>query len=171
LIFYCIGLFAYSSVRLTASTFYSMGDTKTPVKTSVVAVAVNILLNLLLMYPLGFKGLALAASIAAMTNLFLLLWILDKRVGPLARRDIALTFLKILSGASLMGVIIWIYLKYLTVGLQTAALHYKIIQLLAILILGLLSFFILSYILGLKEQKRVLELVKLKRCKSAGDDK
>lgn len=171
LIFYCIGLFAYSSVRLTASTFYSMGDTKTPVKTSVVAVTVNVVLNLLLMYPLGFRGLALAASIAAMTNLFLLLWILDKRVGPLARRDILITFLKILSGAVVMGVAIWIYLKYLTVSLQTATLPSKILQLLVILILGLLSFFMFSYILGLKEQKRVMELVKLKRRKSAGDDK
>ncbi|NIM06567.1 MAG: murein biosynthesis integral membrane protein MurJ, partial [Armatimonadetes bacterium] len=118
LIFYCIGLFAYSSVRLTASTFYSMGDTRTPVKTSAVAVAVNIILNLILMHPLGFRGLALAASVAAMTNLFLLLVILDKRIGPLDRKGIAAAFLKILSAAALMGLTLWTYLRYFGLNLE-----------------------------------------------------
>ena len=135
LTFYCIGLFAYSSVRLTASTFYSMGDTKTPVKTSAVAVCVNIILNLLLMHPLGFKGLALAASIAAMTNLFLLLMILDKRIGPLNRKDIAATFLKILSSAVFMGLALGVYLKFFGLDLTTAGLGEKISSLVMILIL------------------------------------
>ncbi|MCK4225110.1 MAG: murein biosynthesis integral membrane protein MurJ [candidate division Zixibacteria bacterium] len=163
LMFYCIGLFAYSSVRLTASTFYSMGDTKTPVKTSAVAVGVNIILNLLLMGPLGFKGLALAASIAAMTNLFLLLKILDRRIGPLDRKDIGGTFFKILSSAALMGFVIWIYLKYFGPNLETAQLPAKIVGLLVILILGTASYFVFSYLLRLPELDRMLELLKIKK--------
>jgi putative peptidoglycan lipid II flippase len=163
LMFYCIGLFAYSSVRLTASTFYSMGDTKTPVKTSAVAVGVNIILSLILMGPLGFKGLALAASVAAMTNLFLLLKILDKRIGPLDRKNIGGTFSKILSSAVFMGFAIWIYLKYFGPNLETAELPAKILGLLAILILGLTSYFVLSYLLRLPELTRILELLKIKK--------
>lgn len=165
LIFYCIGLFAYSSVRLTASTFYSMGDTKTPVKTSAVAVAVNIVLNLILMHPLGFRGLALAASVASMTNLCLLLIILDRRIGPLDRKDIAATFLKILSAAALMGVTIWIYLRYFGLDLETAALPAKILGLLMILILGLVAYSVFSYLLRLKELGRVLEQLKIKKAR------
>jgi putative peptidoglycan lipid II flippase len=163
LMFYCIGLFAYSSVRLTASTFYSMGDTKTPVKTSAVAVAVNIILSLLLMGPLGFKGLALAASVAAMTNLFLLLSILDKRIGPLDKKDIGGTFLKILSSAVLMGFVIWIYLRYYGLSLETAQLPAKILGLLVILFLGLASYFVFSYLLKLSELGRILELLRIKK--------
>jgi len=163
LIFYCIGLFAYSSVRLTASTFYSMGDTKTPVKTSAVAVGVNIILNLLLMGPLGFRGLALAASVAAMTNLFLLLKMLDKRIGPLDRKDIGGTFFKILSSAVFMGSILWIYLKYFGLNLETATLPAKIVGLLVILVLGLASYLIFSYLLRLPELARVQELLKIKK--------
>ena len=165
LMFYCIGLFAYSSVRLTASTFYSMGDTKTPVKTSVVAVCVNIVLNLILMHPLGFRGLALAASVAAMTNLFLLLMILDKRIGPLDRKAIAMTFLKILSSATLMGLALWIYLKFFGLDLRTTGLGEKILSLAIILILGLLSYSAFSYILKLKELDRILELLKIRKKK------
>ncbi len=163
LMFYCIGLFAYSSVRLTASTFYSMGDTKTPVKTSAVAVAVNIILNLLLMGPLGFKGLALAASVAAMTNLFLLLKILDGRIGPLNRKDIGGTFSKILTSAALMGFVVWIYLNFYGPNLETAGLAEKILGLLVILILGLVSYFVFSHLLRLPELDRMLELLKIKK--------
>ncbi len=163
LIFYCIGLFAYSSVRLTASTFYSMGDTRTPVKTSAVAVAVNIILNLLLMHPLGFRGLALAASVAAMTNLFLLLVILDKRIGPLDRKGIAAAFLKILSTAALMGLTLWAYLRYFGLNLEVAGLGEKIVSLLIILALGLVSYLVLSYMLRLSELARLLQLLKIRK--------
>jgi putative peptidoglycan lipid II flippase len=163
LIFYCIGLFAYSSVRLTASTFYSMGDTRTPVKTSVVAVAVNIILNLLLMKPLGFRGLALAASVASMTNLFLLLRILDKRIGPLDRKDIVGTSSRILSSAALMGSVVWLYLRFYGPNLETAGLAEKTVGLLVILALGLASYPVFSYLLRLRELDRILELLRIKK--------
>jgi putative peptidoglycan lipid II flippase len=165
LVFYCIGLFAYSSVRLTASTFYSMGDTKTPVKTSAVAVGVNIVLNLLLMHPLGFRGLATAASVSAMVNLFLLVFVLDKRIGPLDRKDIEKTFFKILSSAVLMGLILWVYLRFFGLNLETAGLPIKILELLVILILGLASYFVFAYIFRLKELNRILELLKIRKKK------
>ncbi len=163
LIFYCIGLFAYSSVRLTASTFYSMGDTRTPVKTSAVAVAVNIILNLILMHPLGFRGLALAASVAAMTNLFLLLVILDRRIGPLDRKGIAAAFLKILSAAALMGLTLWTYLRYFGLNLEVAGLGEKMVSLLIILALGLVGYLVLSYMLRLSELARLLQLLKIRK--------
>jgi putative peptidoglycan lipid II flippase len=163
LLFYCIGLFAYSSVRLTASTFYSMGDTKTPVKTTAVAVGVNIVLNLLFMHSLGFRGLALAASVSAMVNLFFLLTLLDKKIGPLNRKDISETFLKILSSAFFMGLVLWIYLKFFGVDLKTAGLGEKIFSLVIIMILGLASYFTFSYVLRIKELDRILELLKIKK--------
>jgi putative peptidoglycan lipid II flippase len=163
LIFYCIGLFAYSSVRLTASTFYSMADTRTPVKTSLIAVSVNIILNLALMKPMGFRGLATAASVSAMVNLFLLLVVLDRRIGPLNRKDIWETFFKILSSAIFMGIVLWFYLKFFGVNLQTYGLFPKIGELLVILILGLASYIIMSYVLKLKELDRILVLLKIKK--------
>jgi putative peptidoglycan lipid II flippase len=163
LIFYCIGLFAYSSVRLTASTFYSMGDTRTPVKTSLAAVVVNIVLNLILMKPLGFRGLATAASVSAMVNLFLLLIVLDKRIGPLDRKNIWETFARILSSAVFMGLILWVYLRFFGMNLETTGLFAKIGELLVILILGLASYTLISYLLKLKELDRILVLLKIKK--------
>ena len=47
LIFYAVGLFAYSCVKIYAPTFYALGETRTPVKVSLLAVALNLVINLL----------------------------------------------------------------------------------------------------------------------------
>jgi peptidoglycan biosynthesis protein MviN/MurJ (putative lipid II flippase) len=107
--------------------------------------------------------LALAASVASMTNLFLLLVILDKRIGPLDRRDIVGTSLRILSSAALMGAAIHIYLRYYGADLETAGLFEKIAGLLVVLILGFASYFVFSYLLRLRELDRILELLKIKK--------
>ena len=97
-----------------------------------------------------------------MTNLFLLLIILDKRIGPLNRKDIAMTVLKILFSAALMGSALWVYLKFLGLDLSRAGLPEKILSLVIILVLGLAIYSILSYILGVKELDRLLQLVRTK---------
>jgi peptidoglycan biosynthesis protein MviN/MurJ (putative lipid II flippase) len=98
-----------------------------------------------------------------MTTLFLLLWALDRRLGPLDRKDITATFLKILSAAALMGATIWVFLRYSGLDLETAMLPAKILHLAIVLIIGLLSFLVLSFILRLKELDRILVLVKIKK--------
>ncbi|MBI3990772.1 MAG: murein biosynthesis integral membrane protein MurJ, partial [Candidatus Omnitrophica bacterium] len=45
LTFYSFGLFSYSGVKILVSSFYAMQDTKTPVKVSVAALVLNIILN------------------------------------------------------------------------------------------------------------------------------
>ncbi len=80
-LYYAVGLWAYAGVRIVAQAFYSLQDTRTPVKIAVLAVAVNILLSVILMGPLAHGGLALATSLAAMLNLGLLTVRLRKKIG------------------------------------------------------------------------------------------
>ncbi|NQT21863.1 MAG: murein biosynthesis integral membrane protein MurJ, partial [Candidatus Omnitrophica bacterium] len=75
LLFYTIGLFAYGGIRILATTFYSLNDTFTPVKVAACSLAINVVFNLILMWPLKIGGLALATSIAAIFN-FVALYIL-----------------------------------------------------------------------------------------------
>jgi len=56
LLYYGIGLWAFSAVRIVVSTFYALQDTKTPVRMAVVSVIANIVLGVLLMGPLGPWG-------------------------------------------------------------------------------------------------------------------
>jgi len=72
LLYYSIGLWAFSAVRIVVSTFYALQDTRTPVRAAVVSVCANIMLGVILMGPMGHGGLALSTSLASMLNLGLL---------------------------------------------------------------------------------------------------
>ena len=71
---YAVGLFPFVLIRSVVATFYARGDTSTPVKAALIAVAVNILLKLALMGPLAQVGLALATAIGAWINFGLVVW-------------------------------------------------------------------------------------------------
>ena len=70
---YSIGLVAFMGIKVLAPGFYARQDTKTPVRIAVIAMGTNMVFNLLLMFPLGHAGLALATTIAALVNAALLL--------------------------------------------------------------------------------------------------
>jgi putative peptidoglycan lipid II flippase len=69
---YSIGLLPFVLLRSFTAPFYARGDTATPVKAALLAVAVNILLKVLLMGQFAQVGLALATSVGAWINLSLL---------------------------------------------------------------------------------------------------
>jgi putative peptidoglycan lipid II flippase len=77
---YAAGLFPFVLIRSVTATFYARGDTATPVKASLAAVAVNIVFKVLLMGPLAQVGLAIATSIGAWINL-LLVFVFAARAG------------------------------------------------------------------------------------------
>ena len=107
LLYYSIGLWAFSAVRIVVSTFYALQDTRTPVKTAVISVCANILLGVILMWPLGHGGLALATSLASMLNLGLLVWALRARLDVLELRSISESVCKTLICSAVMGVVVW----------------------------------------------------------------
>jgi putative peptidoglycan lipid II flippase len=74
--FYALGLVGYSVVRILSPVFYALGRNRTPVIVSVVAVLVNAALNYALVHVLGYRGLALGTSIAALFNATALLYLL-----------------------------------------------------------------------------------------------
>jgi putative peptidoglycan lipid II flippase len=103
LLYYSLGLWAFSGVRIVISSFYALQDTKTPVKTAVISLLVNIILSILLMGPLRHGGLALATSLASAVNLTLLVLALKKRLGHIGARDILGSVVKSTVCAAVMG--------------------------------------------------------------------
>jgi putative peptidoglycan lipid II flippase len=86
---YAVGLPAFSATRIAAQTFYALGDTRTPVLIGFVSVAVNVVLALLLMWPLRHTGLALASSLSSYVNVIGLCWMLHRRLGGPRRGEIS----------------------------------------------------------------------------------
>ena len=84
--FYALGLLAYSVVRIVSPIFYALGRSRTPVTISIITVLVNAGLNVMLVRVLGFRGLALGTSIAALFNAVTLLTLLRRRAARNSRR-------------------------------------------------------------------------------------
>jgi putative peptidoglycan lipid II flippase len=100
--FYAIGLAGYSAVRIASPTFYAMGDSRTPAVVSGIAIVTNMVASVALVRVIGFAGLALGASIAALANAAILLWLLHARVGGLDDDRLVATLIKVTLASVLM---------------------------------------------------------------------
>jgi putative peptidoglycan lipid II flippase len=83
---YSIGLLGQSTVRLFASGFYALHDTRTPVRIAIISLVMSTLLSWFFMRRLGPAGIALGSSIAWTFNTALHLYDLDKRIGTILQR-------------------------------------------------------------------------------------
>lgn len=106
LVMYCVGLPAFAAVGVLTRTFYALGDTRTPVQATFVAVALNIALNLALMRPLGHLGLALATSLTSIANLLQLTFLLRRRIGPIEGGRALSTVLRVGVAGALAGAVV-----------------------------------------------------------------
>lgn len=79
--FYAIGLCGYFSQQILVRAFYSMQDSMVPLRSALVAVCANIVLNLTLVWPLAVGGLALATALCSYLQVLILTLTLRKRLG------------------------------------------------------------------------------------------
>ena len=103
LLCYTIGLFAYSGTKIIVTGFYSVQDTKTPMKIGAVALIANVFLNLILMQFLREAGLALATSLSGILNFALLVYLFQKKVGGFRIDEVLTSSMRILGASLLMG--------------------------------------------------------------------
>ena len=101
--FYAIGLLGYSVVRIASPTFYAIGENRTPVKVSVATVLVNAGLNIALVRVMGFRGLALGTSIAALFNAAVLMILPRRKLDGIEGGRVLASFLRILVASAAMG--------------------------------------------------------------------
>jgi len=101
LLHYSYGLIGFAAVRVTVPFYYGCGDSKLPMRASVVSVAANILLYYPLIKLFGFAGLASASSVAALLNFGILLYFLPSRGVNYSLRKLFLNLFRIFLAAVL----------------------------------------------------------------------
>ena len=161
-LYYSIGLWAVSGVRIVVFTFYALEDTKTPVYTAVISIIANILLGVILMGPMGHAGLALALSLASMLNFGLLMRALNTKLGPLKLSGIAESVCKNVICSVIMGIAVWtVALHIIPTG--TESLLGLLTGLVGSILTGLVIYGIFSMIFKTPEIEKVLNLLLLKK--------
>jgi putative peptidoglycan lipid II flippase len=93
---YAVGLIGYSTTRITSPVFYALGRSRVPVALSIVSVTVNLVLSLVLVRSMGFGGLALATSVAALVNGVLCVLLLRADLNGIGGWHLATAFGKVI---------------------------------------------------------------------------
>jgi putative peptidoglycan lipid II flippase len=82
LLMYALGIWAFGVNQIVVRAFYALGDAKTPLRVSLGNVALNLVLNVVLVQTtLKEAGLALATSICAVLQVVSLVYWFSRRVG------------------------------------------------------------------------------------------
>ena len=78
---YGVGLPAFVLVRIVAATFYARHDTASPARATIVAIALNIALKIVLVlgFHFGVTGIALGTALGAWVNVGMLAWMAKRR--------------------------------------------------------------------------------------------
>ncbi len=106
---YSLGLVFMMLIKVLAPGYYSRQDTKTPVKVGIIAMVANMVFNLILVWPLGHVGLALATSLSAALNAGLLWWGLRRDGYHVFSRQWWVLLRVLLVGVACLGVWLWFY--------------------------------------------------------------
>ena len=157
--FYAIGLLGYSVVRIVSPTFYAIGENRTPVKVSVATVIVNAALNIALVRVMGFRGLALGTSIAALFNAALLMILLRRKLEGIEGPRILASFLRILLASAVMGAAAAGIELALTVWLPGTSLALQVIRLAAAIGVALAVLAAGAHLLRIREFRQAVALI------------
>jgi putative peptidoglycan lipid II flippase len=154
LIMYLLGVPFASGLRNLASAYYAFRDSKTPMYASLLSICANIILNYILMHLMGFKGIALATSIAALINCSILIYRLPQKIGSFDLTLLLKYFMMLVICSCFGGLCGFIVNK---VGLSLIPAPHSFITQIAVLILSgglsLVMFCIACVVLGVSEVK------------------
>jgi putative peptidoglycan lipid II flippase len=157
--FYALGLLGYSVVRIASPTFYALGQNRTPVMVSVATVLVNAGLNIALVRVLGYRGLALGTSIAALFNAALLLVLLRRRLHGIEGGRVSASFIRIAVASAAMGVATFAADRVLAVWLPGGGLVAQIVRLASTIGVSLLVLAGAAHLLRVSEFREGMTLV------------
>ena len=114
--FFALSFFAQSLIPVLARSFYAMRDTATPVKLTVIAVALDIIgsfafargfhIGSYVFHGLGVRGLALSYSVSSVIGMLLMYTVLRMRLGDLDDDRIIRTIVKVVGASALMTLLI-----------------------------------------------------------------
>lgn len=142
---------------LIARVYYALQDTKTPLYTSLVAIALNIVLSVALVVPYGVVGLAMAQSVAAVLQTLMLAVLLKRRLGTIGGLAISRSVAKMLLANAIMASVIYLMVAR-ALPLFAADRGFAVIapKFSLIVLAGGLAYLLPSYALGLREAKMVV---------------
>jgi len=160
LMFYSFGLPSFVLVKVMEPSFFSRGNTKTPMKIAIICLLNNVILNYVFyILEMGFVGIILASVFSSYLNLTLLISNLIRKKLFYFEKDFVKKLISILFPSIVMALTLHLLKQYFSIQNFN-----KFFELSMMILLGLIIYFITSYFSG--SLKIILQIVKLKRKKN-----
>jgi putative peptidoglycan lipid II flippase len=107
-LFYSMAIWAFSLQQILNRAYYALHDTVTPLVMSGVTLAVNLAVEIPLLWtPLGEAGMAAGTCVSFVVQALVMLVMLDRRVGGLGLGQVRVPVAKMLGATALMGAACW----------------------------------------------------------------
>ncbi len=146
---YLSGLLSFMFIKILAPGYYARQDTKTPVKIGIKAMVANMVFNLMLAPFFGYVGLAIATTLSATLNAWLLYRGL-KHSGVYQLSTQTIRFIgKLIISALVMAMVVYQLSSDFDVWLSFTFIK-QVQQLMLCITLGVLSYFIMIFALGIR---------------------
>ncbi|MDU0298478.1 murein biosynthesis integral membrane protein MurJ [Paraclostridium sp. MRS3W1] len=161
LVFYSVGMVGFGLRDILGKVFYSLKDTKTPMVNGIIAVILNIVLNIALVKVMGHGGLALATSLSAIICIILLFISLKKKIGYYGQDKIRSTFIKTVVASLVMGVVTYFVYKFLF-GILGLGFIQEVISLGVSIAIGGAIYLALIIVFKVEEVNMAIDMIKKK---------
>ena len=152
---YAVGMLATGVRDVLVRVFYSLKDTKTPMRNSIICVGFNIVFNIILIKYFGVAGLALGSSLSAIVAVVFLTINLRKQIGRFNGKLMVSTFIKTMTAGAVMALAV-ISTYNLIVGL-----HQKI-ALFGSIGIGAIVYGVMVFVLKVDACEYVIDIIKEK---------
>jgi putative peptidoglycan lipid II flippase len=108
--FYAIGLAGYAALKVLVNAFYALDRRRTPMLVGFLAVGVNLLLNWIFTFRLGWghRGLAFSTGCIATLNFLVLYVLMRRQLGALHTQRMVATLTRTLLAALLLAAVCWL---------------------------------------------------------------
>ena len=148
---------AYILIKVLVTCFFSREDTKTPLYISLVSVAINIVISLLLIETMREMGIALATAISSWVNAFLLFIILKYKKNLILDAIFIKNTSKIIFSVLIMFLVCYFLNKIMFINLGNSDFFINLISLLFIIIISKIIYLTMIFML------KVISVQDLKR--------
>ncbi|MDI6716261.1 MAG: murein biosynthesis integral membrane protein MurJ [Actinomycetota bacterium] len=148
--FFALGLLSYSLYNMLTRVYYSLQDTKTPMKISMLCVPVQVALNFSFIGVLGVRGLALGYALTLTFAVVAQLYFLRKKIGPLGISHMLRSFGK-QTVAVIPAAVVMYFVYHITNGLAMPHLVSQFANVLTPVGIGSVLYIGLALLLGVEE--------------------